>query len=165
MVQTIDGSSGATGTGSASQSQYAQAMKDAMTAVEQKLGMSSSALQTALQGGQTLSQIATSKGVSASDLQSTIQTALKADLPNASASQLAKMTSRIEGGHSHHHHGSSSSASSSSSSDASSSASTSETSLDASLVSLEAPSSATTGSSSSATSPSSVPGATVSLYA
>jgi nanoRNase/pAp phosphatase (c-di-AMP/oligoRNAs hydrolase) len=111
MVQGIDGISGANGALGSTASQYSQAMTDAMTAVAQQLGMSQTALQSALQSGQTLTQIASAKGISSSELTNTIQTSLKAGLPNASSNQIANLTQRVEGGHHHGGHASAAGAS------------------------------------------------------
>ena len=98
MVQSIDGSNGASGTTGTDQSQYMDAMKDAMGAVAKKLGMSADDMRTALQGGESLTQLASSKGVSTDDLKNTIQSSLKADLPNASSTQLQNLTNRMISG-------------------------------------------------------------------
>jgi hypothetical protein len=74
------------------------AMKDAMGAVAKKLGMSADDMRTALQGGESLTQLASSKGVSTDDLKNTIQSSLKADLPNASSTQLQNLTNRMISG-------------------------------------------------------------------
>ena len=98
MVQSIDGTNGASSTTGTDPSQYMDAMKDAMGAVAKKLGMSADDMRTALKGGETLTQLASSKGVSSDQLQSTIQSSLKADLPNASSTQLQNLTSRMISG-------------------------------------------------------------------
>lgn len=98
-----------------------------MDAAANLLGMSESDLRTALQSGQSLSQIATSKGISQDQLVSTIASAIQQANPNVSADQATKvataMATRTPGsqgsgaaqaadgtgqvaasGHHHHHH-------------------------------------------------------------
>lgn len=98
---------------------FAQARSNVMTAVASKLGLSQTQLQTALQSGQSLSDIATKAGVSTTDLDSTISTALKASgLP--AGTDISAMTSRMAGHHRHHHSSATSTAASSDSSSLSS---------------------------------------------
>jgi len=103
--------------------QLTQARQDALAAAAKELGMSSTDLRSELASGESLTDIANSKGVSPQDLQSTMEAAMKKDLPNASASQLSTMTSRMMAHHGHHAHGSSGASASSSASDASGSTS------------------------------------------
>ena len=107
MVDGINGTSAAADAFSTGSSPYAQAMNQAMGAVAQELGMTQPQLQSALQGGQTLEQIASAKGISSTQLQGTIQSALQSALPNASSTQVDNLAKRLEGGHhAHHAHGS-----------------------------------------------------------
>jgi uncharacterized protein YidB (DUF937 family) len=59
------------------------------------LGMSEGDLRTALQGGQSLSQIATSKGISQDQLVSTIASAIQQANPDVSADQATKVATAI----------------------------------------------------------------------
>jgi len=87
-------------------SRWKSQMNLAMDAVAKKLGMSDSDLQSALQSGKSLTDIAKSKGVSSDDLLSTVKDALKSANPNMSDTQLSNIANRIvnhKGGHHHHH--------------------------------------------------------------
>ena len=87
-------------------------MKKVMDAAAKTLGMSSDDLRTALQKGQSLSDIATSKGVSQDALSSAIGSALSGGssttgTTGTSSSDLTSEVSKIMNhkGHGHHHHG------------------------------------------------------------
>jgi hypothetical protein len=77
-----------------------QRMEKVLDAVADKLGMKTSDLEADLQKGQSLTDIATSKGVSKDDLVSTIKNALGTDATDALATRIADH----KGGHHHHHH-------------------------------------------------------------
>jgi hypothetical protein len=82
-------------------------MKEVMGAVAKELGMSDSELSAALKSGQSLADVAQSKGVSAADLKATIAASLQSTSPNLSATQLSAIADRIVShkGGGHHHHG------------------------------------------------------------
>ena len=63
-------------------SQMRQHAQKAMAPVADLLGVSSSELQSKLAGGETLSSLASAKGVSRDDLVAAVQKGLKADAPN-----------------------------------------------------------------------------------
>jgi len=67
----------------------------AMDAAAQALGMSAADLRTALQGGKSLADLASAKGVSQSDLVSAIATALQKANPNLSVDQAKTIASRF----------------------------------------------------------------------
>lgn len=128
MSNPIDELSSAAGSTSSSASSFTQARQDALNAVANELGISATDLRSSLSSGETLTQLAASKGVSSTALQSTIETALKADLPNASDSQISGLASRIASGHhGHHGHGHSAEVSGSSGSSSSGAAATDAT--------------------------------------
>jgi hypothetical protein len=84
-----------------------QRFSDAFEAVASKLGMSKSDLISDLQSGQTMAQIAQSKGVSEQDVISAAASALQQADPSLSADAAQKLaTSFYDGkvGHAHHHH-------------------------------------------------------------
>jgi uncharacterized protein YidB (DUF937 family) len=66
-----------------------------MEAAANLLGMSESDLQTALQGGRSLSQIAASKGVSQDQLVSTISSAIQRANPDISADQAKRVATAL----------------------------------------------------------------------
>jgi uncharacterized protein YidB (DUF937 family) len=66
-----------------------------MDAAAKLLGMSTTDLRTALQGGQSLASIASSKGVSQDDLTAAMSKALQQANPNMTADQAAKMATAI----------------------------------------------------------------------
>jgi uncharacterized protein YidB (DUF937 family) len=83
-----------------------------LTGTAKLLGLSTDDLQTAMQSGTTLDQIAQQKGVSQSDLISSIATDLQANAPSGapqpSQTQLTSMATDIAAGkrpRHHHHHG------------------------------------------------------------
>jgi hypothetical protein len=81
-------------------------MKQVMSAVAKKLGMTDADLGTALKSGMSLTDIAKSKGVSADDLKAAITASLTSTNPSLSATQLSTIAGRItghKGGHHHHH--------------------------------------------------------------
>jgi lambda repressor-like predicted transcriptional regulator len=82
-----------------------------MSNVAKLLGMSLSDLRSKLEGGTSLSDVAKQRGVSQDQLLQTIQSSLKAQDPNASASSLNAAAQRIAGHHGHHHGGAGSAAS------------------------------------------------------
>lgn len=74
------------------------ARKAGMDAAAQALGMSSSDLQTALKGGQSLSSLAQSKGVSADSLTKTISDAIAKANPSMSADRSQQIAQRLVNG-------------------------------------------------------------------
>jgi uncharacterized protein YidB (DUF937 family) len=74
------------------------AMSTAMDATAQLLGTTTSDLATSLQSGQSLSQIASSKGVSQDDLVKAISTALQQADTNLSADQASQMATALATG-------------------------------------------------------------------
>jgi lambda repressor-like predicted transcriptional regulator len=92
----------------------------AMDAAEKLLGMSASDLRTAMQSGQSLASIASSKGISQDALTAAMATAIQAANPSVSADQATKVATAIAtrtppaggqqpatgaaSGHHHHHH-------------------------------------------------------------
>lgn len=62
------------------------------------------ALKSELQSGKSLSDIAQEKGVSADDLQKSIESAVKSANPNASDTQVSQIAQKAISGHHHHHH-------------------------------------------------------------
>ena len=106
MTDPIQSVGAATGVSGASGTTFTQARQDALNAAANAPQMSPSALRTALANGETLGQLASAKGISATDLQNTIETSLKKDLPGASAAQLSALASRmVNGSHAHGAHG------------------------------------------------------------
>ncbi len=106
MTDPIQSVGAATGVSSASGSNFTQARQDALNAAAQALSMTPGELRSAMANGETLSQLASEKGVSATDLQNTIETSLKKDLPGANATQLAALAARmVNGSHAHGAHG------------------------------------------------------------
>ncbi|HEX7591747.1 MAG TPA: hypothetical protein VF375_07335 [Candidatus Limnocylindrales bacterium] len=67
----------------------------AMDAASKLLGMSTTDLTTALKSGQSLSSIATSKGVSQSDLTAAMATAIQGSNPNITADQAKEIATRM----------------------------------------------------------------------
>jgi uncharacterized protein YidB (DUF937 family) len=67
----------------------------AMDAASKLLGMSTTDLTTALKGGQSLASIATSKGVSQSDLTAAMATAIQGSNPNITADQAKEFATRM----------------------------------------------------------------------
>jgi len=74
------------------------ARKAGMDAAASALGMSSSDLQSALRGGQTLSSLAQSKGISTTDLTNTISSALTKTNPSLSADRAQQLAQRMISG-------------------------------------------------------------------
>ena len=103
MVEQIDGIGAASGASDAASSSFTQARQDAFNAAATGLGMSGADLRTALSSGHTLSQVASSRGISATSLQSTIASSLRKDLPNASTAHLDNIAARLMAG-AHHSH-------------------------------------------------------------
>ena len=102
MVNPIGGTSGVAALG-ASQPVDRSTM---MANVAKLLGMSVSDLKSKLESGSSLSDVAKQRGVSQDQLLQTIQSSLKTQDPNASASSLDVAAQRIAGHHGHHgHHG------------------------------------------------------------
>jgi hypothetical protein len=79
-------------------------MDAAVTASAQLFGMSTSDLQSALSGGQSLSDIASSKGVSNDTLVSTIHKAISQVAPAGGRPPSGDMAARIAGRIAGHHH-------------------------------------------------------------
>jgi len=71
------------------------ARKAGMDAAASALGMSSSDLQSALRGGQSLSSLAQSKGISTTDLADTITSALTKANPSLSADRAQQLAQRM----------------------------------------------------------------------
>jgi hypothetical protein len=110
-----------------------QRMDAAVTASAQLLGMSKSDLQSSLSGGQSLSDIASAKGVSNATLVSTIQKAISQVAPSGGTPPSGDMATRIAGriaGHHHHHKGAAAGASAVASSGASTASGSSSSSSD-----------------------------------
>jgi hypothetical protein len=84
-------------------------MSDTLGPVAQLFGMTTDQLQQALQSGQSLSDIASSKGVSPTDLLSAIKQGIQQAQPNGapplSDNQLTNIANRVANHHHHHHHG------------------------------------------------------------
>jgi uncharacterized protein YidB (DUF937 family) len=74
------------------------ARKAGMDAAAQALGMSSSDLQTALKGGQSLSSLAQSKGVNADSLTKTISDAIAKANPSVSGDRAQQIAQRLVNG-------------------------------------------------------------------
>jgi hypothetical protein len=103
MVTSIGGSGSTSGT--SAQDQMKQTREDVLAAVAQELGESEADLQKGLQSGKSLTDLAAAKGVSKDDLQATIAGVIKKDMPNASATQVANIATRMMNGpHGHHGH-------------------------------------------------------------
>lgn len=82
---------------------FRSAMKQAMSAVADKLGMSVTDLQAQLKSGKSLADVAGAKGISTSDLLATIKQAIGSS--GASGNSLDAMANRIanhKGGQHHH---------------------------------------------------------------
>jgi uncharacterized protein YidB (DUF937 family) len=99
---TITAVSGTSQTSAAWQTQRAGrghgAMRKAFDAAAQTLGMSTSDLRDALKGGQSMSSLAQSKGVSTDTLTSAISSALSGTDSSLSTSQATEMAQRIVAG-------------------------------------------------------------------
>jgi uncharacterized protein YidB (DUF937 family) len=104
-VNPIGGNAGLS-TGSAAQVQQAHhhhghgggARKAGMDAAAQALGMSSSDLQTALKGGQSLSSLAQSKGINPDSLTKTISDAVAKANPSMSSDRAQQIAQRLVNG-------------------------------------------------------------------
>ncbi|HTZ45818.1 MAG TPA: hypothetical protein VMB79_18295 [Jatrophihabitans sp.] len=94
-VSTYSGASRAGGPGSD------QRMQAALSAASQLFGMSTGQLQSSLASGQSMSAIAASKGISAQDLTSTLESAISSTAPQGSAPSQS-MLDRIAGNIAHH---------------------------------------------------------------
>jgi hypothetical protein len=105
MTSAINGVSSTWPPTSTQANPFVTAQADVMTAVAKELGVTTSALQSDLQSGQSLTQVAQAAGVSSSQLNTTVTTALQnANLPPGT--NISAMASKIQGHHGgHHHHG------------------------------------------------------------
>ena len=108
---TISGISNATQiqpNAAAAQSNWQTRMQQMLAPVAQLFGMTTSQLEQSIQSGQSLSDIATSKGVSQPDLLNTIKAGLQQDQPSGAPSlsdtQLTNLANGVANRH-HHHHG------------------------------------------------------------
>jgi len=109
-INSISGISGGSST-SPVQGGFRAAMKQAMSAVADKLGMSVTDLQAELKTGKSLTDVASAKGVSATDLLATIKQSLTSsgtsgEVSSLTGNALDALANRIanhKGGH--HHHG------------------------------------------------------------
>jgi len=107
MTSPINALTGTLPTSSAPSNPVSTARANVMKAVSSELGISQSQLQSQLQAGQSLSQIATADGVSSDQLNATITKALQqSNLPAGTdiATLATKMANHVAGHH--HHHGS-----------------------------------------------------------
>jgi hypothetical protein len=105
----VDGINGATAAPATPQASFRTRLQDVTAAVAKELGMSTDDLNQALRSGQSLDDIAQSKGVSHDDLVATISQALQSTASSGQStdpSQLTQLAERIAGakGHHHHHH-------------------------------------------------------------
>src|SRR5689334_25133220 len=105
----VDGINGATAATATPQSSFRTRLQDVTAAVAKELGMSTDDLNQALRSGQSLDDIAQSKGVSHDDLIATISQALQSTATagqSTDPSQLTQLAERIASakGHHHHHH-------------------------------------------------------------
>ncbi len=106
MTDAISGTSflaGAQGVGLPQPGEFRQAILDSAS---QALGMTTQDIQTALQGGQSLADLAQQKGVSSDDLVTAIAGGLQ-QLAGSDATQVAQKIASHKGGfggHRHHHH-------------------------------------------------------------
>ena len=109
---TISGISNATQiqpNAAADQSNWQTRMQQMLAPVAQLFGMTTSQLEQSIQSGQSLSDIATSKGVSQTDLLNTIKAGLQQNQPSGAPSlsdtQLTNLANGIASRHHHHHAG------------------------------------------------------------
>jgi hypothetical protein len=105
----VDGISGPSAAAVPNPSSIRTRLQDVDAAVAKELGMSTDDLDQALRSGQSLDEVAQSKGVSHDDLVSTITQALQGSAgtgQTSDPSQLQQLAERIAGakGHHHHHH-------------------------------------------------------------
>lgn len=99
---SINSISGISHSSAASQLQggFRAALKQAMTAVADKLGMSVTDLQAQLKGGKSLADVAGAKGISATDLLATIKQAIgSSGVSGKALDVLANRVANHEGGH------------------------------------------------------------------
>lgn len=106
MVDAINGPSAAT---VSTPNSMRTRLQDVTAAVAKELGMSTDDLTQALRSGQSMDQIAQSKGVSHDDLVATISQALQSSATTGQSTdpdQIKALAERIAGakGHHHHHH-------------------------------------------------------------
>jgi hypothetical protein len=112
------------------------ARTNVLSAVSSELGISQTQLQSQLQSGKSLAQIASAAGVSSDQLNSTITTALQqSNLPAGTdiASLATKMANHVPGHH--HHHGGAPSATAATTDSTSSTSSSASTAADESALS------------------------------
>jgi hypothetical protein len=105
----VDGINGATAATATPQASFRTRLQDVTAAVAKELGMSTDDLNQALRAGQSLDDIAQSKGVSHDDLIATISQALQSTATSGQSTdptQLTQLAERVAGakGHRHHHH-------------------------------------------------------------
>jgi hypothetical protein len=105
MVNAIGSGAGSV-SGASAQEKMKQMRDDVLAAVASEMGESEADLQKGLSSGKSLADLATAKGISKNDLQSTIAGVVKKDMPNASADQITNLTNRMSQMHGGgHHHG------------------------------------------------------------
>lgn len=104
-INSISGISNSYTTSPVQQGGFRAAMKQAMSAVADKLGMSVTDLQAELKGGKSLTDVAQVKGISATDLLATIKQAITASGSSASGNSLDALANRIANHKGGHHHG------------------------------------------------------------
>ncbi len=100
-TQATAGTTGTTGTTATSghhHHHHHHAMSTAMDATAQLLGTTTSALETSLQSGQTLAQIASAQGVSQNDLVTAISNALQQADSNLSSDQATQLATTLATG-------------------------------------------------------------------
>ena len=95
---TTGTTTGTTATSGHHHHHHHHAMSTAMDATAQLLGTTTTALATSLQSGQTLAQIASSKGISQDDLVKAISSALQQADSNLSADQATQMATTLATG-------------------------------------------------------------------
>lgn len=105
----VDPINAGTSTAVPAQTPFRTRLQDVTAAVAKELGMSTDDLDQALRSGQSLDEIAQSKGVSHDDLVSTISQSLQSTAgagQSTDPGQLVQLAERIAGakGHHHHHH-------------------------------------------------------------
>jgi hypothetical protein len=84
--------------------QFKKTREAALDAAANTLGESSDDLQSELQSGQSLSDIASAHGVSQDKLLDAVKQAVKSSDPGLSDDQVGNVAQKIVSGH-HHHHG------------------------------------------------------------
>ena len=103
---SIDSISSTMQTSNAPGGAMAEARTNVMSAVATELGVTQTQLQSELQSGKSLSQLASAAGISSDKLTSTITAALqKSGLPAGTdlSAMATRMANRVGGQHHHHH--------------------------------------------------------------